>query len=233
MFGSKIEEAAFAHAAAQSPFESCGVVIDGEYVPCENSHLDPENHFQIKKTHWIALSKKGKIQAVIHSHTGTHGPFPSAHDMEAQQNTGLPWAVVTIAPKKKITWFGDQVLDVPLVGREFIPGVQDCYSIIRGYYWQERGVKLKEFPRDAEWWMDGKNLFRDGFQEAGFYAIPKEQLQEGDVMLMQIRSKTPNHGAVILKGGLMLHHVNNQLSRREPFCRWLPYATHWLRFGNA
>jgi proteasome lid subunit RPN8/RPN11 len=233
VFGSDIENAAIEHARKVSPEESCGVVAGGKYHPCKNTHKDPMNHFTLSQSDWLRISKKWPIEAVIHSHTGIHSQYPSAHDMEQQQIHQLPWGIVNPKGRGSVLWFGDHVLNEPLVGRKFIPGVKDCYAIIRAYYWQERKIKLREFPRDEEWWMNGGRLFVEGFKKAGFMQIGRNDLREGDVMLMQIRSKTPNHGAVILDNGLMLHHVHGQLSRREPFGRWLPYATHCLRYKNA
>ena len=232
MFGIKVDQDAIAHAAAHAEKEVCGFVVNGQYYPLENVHEDAENHFKIDPKAWVKHSRIGEIQAIVHSHTGINGLFPSAYDMQKQAETGLPWGIVK-ADVGRVLWFGDHVLDRQLIGREFVPGVMDCYAMIRGYYHQAFKKKLVDFPRDAEWWENGGTLFVDGFKKAGFYAISKEQLQPGDVMLMQIRSKTPNHGAVILENGLMLHHVHGQLSRKEPFGRWLAYATHFLRYEDA
>lgn len=233
MFGSDVDKAIIKHAMEGGIVEICGLVVDGVYHRAENVHPDPENNFRIDPKLWAKFSCQGKVQAVVHSHTGINGLFPSAHDMQKQIETKLPWAIVITQDGGKILWFGDHVLDAPLIGREFVPGVTDCYAAIRAEAWQNRGIKLLDFPRDAEWWEKGGTLFIDGFKQAGFRAIPKEELRAGDVMLMQIRSKTPNHGAVIMENGLMLHHVNGQYSRKEPFGRWLPYATHFLRYGDA
>lgn len=71
-------------------------------------------------------------------------------------------------------------------------------------------------------WNDGvSNLYTEGFPEAGFVAVGTDaELQTGDVILMQIRSKNgvPNHAAIYLGDGLILHHLHGRLSSRG--CLW-------------
>ena len=125
---------------------------------------------------------------------------------------------------------GDHRLGDSLVGRVFIHGVTDCYGLIRSWYWQERHVKLPEFPRDHEWWKDGGNLYEEGFGPAGFRIVAAQDAVTGDVALINFRSKVPNHGGVLLDGGLLLHHLMGRKSVREPVGRWTPMISKWLRY---
>lgn len=235
MFASEIETAARQHTIEAFPNEACGLVVGEDYIRCTNSSATPEASFRIPAREWVKAAECGPVRAVIHSHTPPNGAFPSAHDMAEQQRTQLPWGIIATdgVSASQVTWFGEHILDVPLVGRQFIPGVQDCYASLRAEYWQNRGVKLLDFPRDAEWWLKGGDLFTEGFEKAGFRRIEKKDARPGDVILMQIRSKKPNHCAVLLDNGLMIHHVTGQLSRREPYGRWLNFVTHWLRYQDA
>jgi len=54
----------------------------------------------------------------------------------------------------------------------------------------------------------------------------------GDVFLAQVRAPVPNHGGVYLDGGLILHHLEGRLSRREPLGPWRRFVTHALRCAN-
>lgn len=236
MFQAAEELAARQHAISEYPNEACGLIVSGRYVPCTNSAAAKGGNFRIAAQEMLAAAQLGDVQAIIHSHIKPeHGPFPSSHDMSEQQKMGIPWGITATdgISATPLTWFGDHILDVPLLGREFCPGVQDCYAILRAQRWQEKGIKLPDFARDAEWWTKGGDLFTEGFEKAGFYKIEKSDAAAGDVILMQIRSKKPNHCAVLLDNGLMIHHVTGQLSRREPYGRWLPFVTHWLRHRDA
>jgi cell wall-associated NlpC family hydrolase len=109
----------------------------------------------------------------------------------------------------------------PLVGRPFYHGVLDCYSLIRDWYQQTCGIELKQFHRMDDWWNDGiSDLYTQGFPQAGFVSIGADaELQEGDVILMQIRSKNgvPNHAAIYLGDELILHHLHGRLSSRDVY----------------
>jgi cell wall-associated NlpC family hydrolase len=99
--------------------------------------------------------------------------------------------------------------------------VLDCYQLIVDWYAQERGVTLPQFARADEWWNDGKSdLYTEGFPLAGFTKLPEgAALQAGDVILMQIRARNgvPNHAAIYLGDGLILHHLHGRLSSRDVY----------------
>lgn len=56
----------------------------------------------------------------------------------------------------------------------------------------------------------------DRLNAEGFFQI-KDEPKRGDIILMNIRSKVPNHAAVYLGNGQMLHHLHGKLSRTEPY----------------
>lgn len=239
MFGTEVEKAAQAHALAEWPKESCGVVRNGVYVPIMNIAENPEDGFVMPDDTFIVGA-----EAVIHSHDATqielpsglklprHPHWPSSDDMAHQIETDVPWGIISTNGQEASTilWWGDHILDDPLVGRNFIPGITDCYGLIRAWYHQERGVELPDFPRDANWWEDGKNMFVEGFAEAGFKEIDASKVQHGDVVIMKLHGPVPCHGGVVLSGSLVLHHLENRLSRREPLGPWRKFVTNWLRY---
>lgn len=249
MFSADVIAAAKAHALADYPREACGLVVEGVYEPKANKASDPLNAFKIDPRCWAT---KRRIEAVIHSHCAApgmfalppdealakrlageagHGQWPSADDMAHQVATGLPWGIVWCDGEaaKEPVWWGDHVIDEPLIGRNFEPGIRDCYALGRAWYWQERGITLPEVPRDDEWWHHGGDLFRECFAKAGFEIVTGAP-QPGDALLMSIRSPVPNHCAIVLERGLILHHLTNRLSRREPANNWMRFVNHILRF---
>ena len=66
------------------------------------------------------------------------------------------------------------------------------------------------------WWERGENLYLKHYAEAGFYLVDGEP-EEGDMIVMQIRSTQPNHAAVYLGDGLILHHLYGRLSSRDVY----------------
>lgn len=228
MFGPDIDTAARDHAKAQFPKESCGLVVEGTYLPSDNIASDPLHDFRMADD---AFTAHGKVDGVVHSHAQGSPFSPSGSDMQHQISTDVPWGIVLTDGKaaSPVLWWGDFRLDEPLLGRRFVHGVTDCYSAIRAWRWQNLKVKLPDFPRDDQWWTKGSNLYTEGFPKAGYRAIPESEAKVGDVCLINFRSKVPNHGGTLVEGGLLYHHLQNRLSCREPIGRWRSMITKWLR----
>lgn len=238
MFGTDVTAAAKAHALEAWPKESCGVVSGGAYVRIENVAADPSNAFEMQADTWTKYAP----EAVIHGHDGStvvvsgihqprHAHCPTAADMTSQIAAGIPFGIVSSDGEtaSDILWWGDQTLDEPLIGRAFVPGIYDCYALVRAWFHQEKGVLLPDFARDDGWWNAGDNLLLDHFKDAGFSEIEAADVQPGDGYLMRLFSPVPCHSGVVLDGGLCLHHIEGRLSRREPLGPWRKRVTHWVR----
>lgn len=218
-----------AHAAEAHPRECCGLVavIKGRerYIPCTNAAQGTE-HFVLPAEEYAAAEEKGEILAIAHSHPNAPAQ-PSQADKVACEASGLPWHIVRVDLVDGAPQAGEMVTiepcgyKAPLVGREFSHGVLDCYQLIVDWYARERGISLKQFNRPDGWWDDGKSdLYTEGFPQAGFRRLKEDEpVEVGDVILMQIRSKNmvPNHAAIYLGDGLMLHHLYGRLSSRDVY----------------
>ncbi|MDR5825825.1 C40 family peptidase [Caballeronia sp. LZ043] len=229
------------HALAEYPRESCGLVVlhDGieRYVPCRNLSAAPGEHFVMSPEDYALAEDMGPIAAVVHSHPGATAR-PSMADKAMAEKSGVnTWVIVSVGVQLDGTiavegWceFGPSGYVAPLIGREWAHGTLDCYSIVRDWYRLERGIDLPDFERADRWWEDGaSSLYMDHFAEAGFVDVGQDaDLQPGDVLLMQIRSKNdvPNHAGVYLGGGVMLHHMHGRLSGRTV---WGGMWAHALR----
>lgn len=241
------EAALRAHALAEFPNESCGLIVDGDYVPCVNQAASPKVDFKIAGQDLVKYS--GRIQAVVHSHP-TNEAAPSMNDMKAQISSGFPFIIVPTNGERsgKLAIWGDSLPIQPLIGREFMHGVSDCYTAIRDTFrvgateakaqgmvaWPYEPIVLPEFPRDDGWWggqgKPGLDLYVDGFAKAGFKQISNEEIKPGDVFLCKIRSEQLNHGGLLISSDLLFHHLPGRLSRREPAGMWARAADIWLRY---
>lgn len=227
---------AFAHARAEAPRESVGVVMGGVYWALDNVHEAPETGFRAQ------FPDLSRVEAVIHSHPATP-PVPSAADMRGQLATGLPWAIVAPGEPGRLgcLWglprpalLGPDGAPAP---RAFCHGVADCYSLIVDWYAAVAGLALPEFPRDDRWWEHGDDLYRDGFAAAGFECVATDPDRfarvalPGDVYLMPLVPGlgVPTHGGVYLGDGLCLEHLPGRLAERRPIGPKLRRITHWLR----
>lgn len=212
------------------PFEGCGIFSATGFKPIENIHADPTQAFEMPPEVWL----ENQIEGVIHSHPDGNN-FPSKMDMQQQIATDVPWAIckTTADSCSRPIWFGDQLPVAPLVGREFVYGIYDCYSLIRDWYRSERGTVLAEFPRDWGWWETGESsMYEEGFMQAGFEVFDPqlEPLQVGDVFLAKLRYSVTNHGGVYVGDGAILHHIQNSLSRRTPLNPWAGMIEKWVRY---
>ena len=206
-----------AHAKAEDPRECCGliVVVKGRrrYIPCRNIAATPDEHFILDPADYVAAEDQGEIVAVVHSHPTTQ-PTPSPSDRLSCNATGLPWLIVN--PKIE-AWGGcePEHFELPYVGREFVFGVVDCYSLVRDWYAREWRLELADFSRRDQFWERGENLYVDNYASQGFRRIDFTELAYGDLLLMQLGSPLPNHAAIYLGDQQILHHIQGRLSSRD------------------
>lgn len=231
------------HAISQYPKECIGYIDgDGVYHKLQNISANPKLSASIRPNIMAGLLANDKISILCHSHPD--GPdCPSEADMLSQIELDIPFAIVTTngeACAKPFIW-GEGLFDGrPIIGRPFRHGVNDCYDLLRALFLRSHDILLPQFARGWEWWLPNyegsKNLYREGFSQAGFIEANKEFPLAGDVWLASIRSNEPNHAGVYLGNGLCIHHPSSglaydptRISKREPITRWSPYITHWLR----
>lgn len=219
-------KAAQAHAAECYPNESCGLVVitaEGErYVPCKNSHDKPAEHFRLTGEDFAAAEDLGEVQSVVHSHPNAAGR-PSDADRVQCELSELPWHILSIGMVDGKPEFGQQGYcqpcgyKAPLEGRQFAHGILDCFTLFKDFLDREYGIKVSNYEREDDWWNKGQELYSmDRLNAEGFFQI-KDEPKRGDIILMNIRSKVPNHAAVYLGNGQMLHHLHGKLSRTEPY----------------
>ena len=205
------------HAKAEDPRECCGLiaVVKGRrrYIPCANIAATPDEHFILDPADYAAAEDQGEIVAVVHSHPTTQ-PTPSPADRISCNATGLPWVIVN---PKIDAWGGcePEHFELPYVGREFVFGVVDCYTLVRDWYAREWGLGLADFSRRDQFWERGENLYVDNYASQGFRRIDFSELAYGDLLLMQLSSSLPNHAAIYLGDQQILHHIQGRLSSRD------------------
>lgn len=211
------------YARAAYPTEACGLIylVRGKprLHPCVNLASNPEAEFEIGPEQFAEADGLGDVIGVIHSHPDGTGQ-PSAFDLASHAASGLAWWIVGLAAADADPdiQFLPPANEQPLVGRAFVHGVTDCYSIVRDYYRAELGISLPDYRRENDWWHKGQNLYEDNFANAGFVALPPDHApRPGDIILMNIGANVANHAAVYLGDNVILHHLQGRLSCREVY----------------
>jgi proteasome lid subunit RPN8/RPN11 len=212
---SKIKE----HALSEFPNECLGVIHNNDYIILENIHPEPKTDFRMKHSDYEEY--KDGLQAIIHSHNNfLHA---SKKDMEAQINSAIPWGIANVRNKNvEVFFFGDQLPTQDLLGRPFIGGVYDCYSLARDWYKVMYNVVLPNVPREWDYWSNpnGNKHFEEQmvklFETGEFRLIDKKEIQPGDGLMFKLHnSRVLNHCAVYIGNHYMVNHMENRLSLRE------------------
>jgi proteasome lid subunit RPN8/RPN11 len=251
-------EQARRHARDLYPEEACGFIVKGEYVPVKNVASDPKSHVDdpdactCRKCCFRVAKKdvaKYLPDADMFLHSHPDGPlYPSRTDMQSQISMGIPWGIIALDEERigQPEIWGDTLPIQPLVGRTFLHGIRDCYSLIRDVYrlgrerlaldditreWPFDPIYLADKPRDHAWWEMDLDYYETEPGKWGFVPIAQHEAQPGDVFLASIRANGKiNHGGVLLSNDLILHHLPQRVSRREPAGIWARHAAKWVRY---
>ena len=242
----KLKTAILKHAQDCYPRECCGLIVGGDYIPCANqSTIDSQ--FIIDPQDIVNAESKGDIQAIVHSHPDGSSQASSV-DKAQMALHGVPWVIVGY-PQADFAIHQPTDYTVPLLGRDYHHGLQDCYSLCRDYYSRECDINLGDYPRDDLWWelKDNPSLYLDNFKREGFIEFDPSVtlLQKHDAILCRVgRTEHVNHAVIFLGDGqliseqtpdvvgssIILHHPYGRLSVREVWREmWQKRAAVYLR----
>ncbi|QIG66674.1 tail assembly protein K [Rhizobium phage RHph_TM16] len=239
------------HALSKFPNEACGFFLKGnKFFPVENVSPEPRSNFVFNMDDYPDL-EESDIEGFVHSHTA--GPetnkdgtlvkadgSPSRLDMEGQIASDIPWGISEVDETScgNPVWWGDMLPRRPLIGRVFLHGVNDCYSLIRDWY-ALQGIHFEDVPRSIAWWKetneDGTpkhDLYEQLFESRGFKRVYREDgvFKKGDVFICKLHSPhVRNHGGVFISDDEFIHHAADQLSMRQLGAIWKSRLDFFVR----
>ena len=225
---------ALQHAKEEDPKESVGLLLNIKgkkvYYPCRNLSSSSYQYFILDPKDYVKAEDLGQIVSVIHSHPITPAVASEADKVSCEAGN-LPWYIVN--PKtEQWGYYEPTGYKPPLKGRSWCWGVADCWSLVRDWYLEEKGIELIKGSRPVtpDEFIENPVSEEDGDGDAflisaGFRLLtPNEKLENGDVLLMSILGKGLNHAAIFLNGEV-LHHLADRLSCQEPYSEWLLKCT--------
>lgn len=211
------------HALKESPNECCGFVCVNNMgqvtvLPCENIAHNKKGRFVIDPKMNLEAEKYGHIAAFYHSHASEflnedQNKF-SREDIDISYEACIP-ALLYVHPND--TWhFHVPSTYVPfdLLGRPFVWGIWDCYSLVRDYKLIMDKVSMGYYfpPDDANTMSDfgyEKLIAKEKFKEVTF-----DEMRKGDVIIFKIKSDFYNHSAIYLGGNEFMHQPINRMSSK-------------------
>jgi len=205
-----------------------------KYYHCRNLAENSMEDFAIDPKDYYKISRKGDVKYIVHSHPNTN-TTPSVLDHAACDVMGEDWLIVSYP---KIEWreVKSKNKKPDFIGRQFIYGLLDCFTLVEDYYQEMCDIILKvpQWNKDNgyEWdfWEKGKNYYIDNYEVNGFKRITDGSLKLHDALLMNIRSPISNHCAIYIGDNKILHHLVSRLSCREVYGDYYrQYTTHILR----
>lgn len=233
----KQQELIKAHILSEFPNEACGIIANKKFIPCKNIASNPRTEFEIALKDYSAHLIEGRLQAVIHSHVSINYErldprTPSYADQASWMSMGnIPWLIYhTNGHEVSEPLVMDDSNPPPLLEREYIYGIQDCYSIIRDYYRMELSILLPNVPREPEFWKTGNDYYGKYFEEFGFYEVPQAEATINDLVFMQIGCDVVNHAGVITGPNILLHQLHGKFSCHDTLSKWHKQITKIVRY---
>lgn len=140
-------------------------------------------------------------------------------EQERIEMNNLKKIFVTIGENKDYSevFFPDRYFEnTPLIGRPFLHGLFDCYTLVKDYFKRNFNLILPtNLQRTWEWWNTGSNLYLEHANSYGFEEV--KDIKKHDVLIMSLTSPVPNHGAIYLGDNKIMHHVAGRFSTIENF----------------
>lgn len=210
------------YAKEKAPEEACGLlaIIQGKetFWPCKNLANGKFEFFILDPDDWAECEDTGEVLGVIHSHP-VGAATPSDTDRAACEHLGFPYFIYSIEHDHWELLEPSGWKAPSLIGRKFIWGKYDCWSIISDWYLETKKIKLmnwkrpkriKDFIQNPEF---EKALPLGGFQKQE----SNKNIKVGDVLLFQSVTGNLDHVAVYIGDNMILNHNIKALSCRELF----------------
>jgi proteasome lid subunit RPN8/RPN11 len=207
------------HAEHCNPYECCGLIVGRgkKQIVYTGSNIasDPQHQFVLHPEDYAAAEDAGEIIAIYHSHIN-QPPEPSWADKALAEKQQLP-VIILSWPADSWHVYQPSGWKAGFENRPFVYGVMDCFTLLQDYYRETHQIELPDLSYAGKWWERGQNLFMDNLKRFGFVRSTARDIKPSDLIVMQIDAPVPNHCAIYIGDGLMLHHPPDRLSGYCPY----------------
>lgn len=211
MLVQKIYDEIYGHLQAALPKEACGVIAkiknEIKYIRAENLADNNDDFILDPSCLEYVDDINGKVLYIVHTHPRSSCQ-PSSSDLQSIEEHGYPWIIMDSNKQVSIT----RPPCGPLLGREFNYGVADCLALVVDYYKTKFNVQIQEVPRfSTHWWSDFGMDFNQLLAQYTEFEIVNN-IKEHDILIMKLTEKIPNHFAIYVGSGKIMHHAVGRLS---------------------
>jgi len=212
-----IKEKVKAHALRVAPEECCGFICvnplgDITVFECENKEFNKNNRFQIDPKMNVEAERFGTIVAFYHSHASDENLNLSPHDLDASFESCIP-ALLYVVPQDIWKFNVPTTYEpAPLIGRPFVFGIWDCFTIVRDYCLMHKNILLGSYFEPTKEELKTSDCFDRCSVNEKFEVIPLEQIREGDVMLFRTKEFTGFHLGIYLGNNEFMHQPLKSIS---------------------
>ncbi len=243
--GSDVMQEIYLTAIKRYPNEACGFLVrtTGEkyrFMEARNVSENPENTFVMHADDIIAAEDAGDVVAIWHSHTDESADASDA-DRAGCEATEVPWLILAVRKNvegdapfhfSEMNVITPDGFEMPYLGRPYVFGVFDCWMLCRDYLKREFGVELNPNAHlhIPSWYTGDNDILDQNYRNEGLVRLaPGTEPQRGDVFFIQY-GKMPDHCAVYIGDGMILHHQIDRLSCRAYYGgMYQKHTTHHLR----
>jgi len=210
------------YAQEQTPNEACGLlaIIEGKetFWPCKNLAEGKHEFFMLNPDDWVECEDRGEVIGVIHSHP-LGAATASETDKAACEHIGFPYFIYSIEHDHWVSINPTGWKAPSLIGRRFIWGKYDCWSIVTDWFQETKNIKIKywERPKKIKDFVDNP-YFDKVLTESNFIKQKtNDNLKVGDVLLFEGEKDSLSHVALYIGDMMILNHSIRALSCRELF----------------
>lgn len=183
--------------------EVCGLIVKNSAIECKNISQNPQESFVISLSDYLSAAKKGKPEAIFHSHINDK-TSASLIDKDTSIKHNLP--IITYNLKNDSFDEFNQKRGISYIGKQFKLGKSDCFTLLREYYQQELGIIIPELDI-----MHKHSSRSTAFNEPEkFNFIQVNDLKVNDVLIFTENNN--NHILIYLGGNRVLHQPMNSAS---------------------